>query len=525
MLQVIPATGANLPAGAPLWVDGGVMFGLREDTDYLITPIDPHTGERLFIDDVELPRAGDGTYRWRPSFYAGRVAAELVGASGTRRHCWLDVGPSLSKSGDECFAEMVAQIRAFNPVLLGGQSAAAMAFGRDGRAGLFTEDLALSRLRNYGPAFADALLALSMVPHRSIAADSVLLPLSSIRRLHHSAMRDRRIAAISIGKASSELDVDSIQLRSLTSAPTFDTPANQTLLALARRLFATIARLHDQVLALALAGDGDEQAARAPRRVGELAILAERVRSLTTKAPFSEVKNAKTTAAGLTQIAAHPMYSRAYRLGCLALATGVEGTENQDMLHVSHSWGIYETWCYLAVLQVVTETFGVTALACAPAAVSAQLAHRCNLADGRQLELYFQALFPSGEPASASRLGWSISRERRPDIVLVLRTGDTCRGMVLDAKWRSGRDNVLQAMESAHIYHDALRLAGRCPSPCVLLLPGPSTVPSLEKFDYIATHEVGALSEVSVAAPGLGALAALLANWAQLPIGPAAPPS
>jgi hypothetical protein len=509
----VRAAQVGIAAVQSLLASGEVASGLREDTDYLITLPNRHAGERLFVDDVELLAGADSCYRWRPAFYAGRVLVEVVGASGARRRYWLDVGPSATKAGDECFSEMVGEIRAFDPALLGGESAATMAFGREGRAGLFSNDVALSRLRQYGPMFGDALTAISRVPHRSISADSAMLPLSRVRRLHPDAMRDRRLAAISQGQLSADIDYDSIQLRSLTSTPTFDTPANRALVALARRLMAVAARLEGLVASCALVGEREEQTARASRRLQDLRALSTRVHTLLTRPPFSEVRGGETTAAGLTQIAAHPFYSRAYRLGCMALATAVEGADAPDLLHVNHSWGIYETWCYLAVLKVVSETFGTSPLSCAPAAVSAQLAHRCALGGDLQLELYFQALFPSGGPASAKRIGWSISRERRPDILLALRSGDTCRSMVLDAKWRSGRDNVLQAMESAHIYHDALRLAGLRPSPCVLLLPGEGAAEALAKPEFVATHGVGALDGVAVAQPGLARLATLLTTW------------
>lgn len=513
MLHIRPALQAGTVPGVSVHAPD-VISGLREDTDYVIATQELHPRERVFVDDVELLRGADGAYRWRPCFYAGRVLVELVSPSGSRQHCWLDVGPSASKSGEECFAQMVAQIRSFNPALLGGQSAATMAFGRDGRSGVFSDDIALSRLRRYGPEFLNALVAISAVPHRSISADSALLPLSRIRRLHHSAMLDRRIAAIAQGKLTSETDFDDIHLRSLTSTVTFDTPANRALLAITRRVLAALARVRERVGELALPGDREEQLARVQRREQDLSELQERLRLMLVKPPFSEVTLGETTAAGLTQMAAHPLYSRAWRLGSMALATGVEGEGEPDMLHVSHSWGIYETWCYLAVLQAVTSAFGTTASQCVPQAVSAQLAHRCALADGRQLELYFQAQFPA-ESAPASRVGWSISRERRPDILLVLRTGQERRAMVLDAKWRSGRDNVLQAMESAHIYHDALRLSGHRLSPCVLVLPGDGAVPSLGKLDFIHTHGVGALSGIAAGEPGLEQLTTLLTWWAQ----------
>jgi hypothetical protein len=491
---------------------GAPITGLREDTDYVFGCTGRLPGSRLYVDDVELAPGPDGSYRWRPSFYAGRVLAELLSPEGVRQSLWLDVGPADSKSGDQCFADMVGQIRAFDPALLGGASAATMAFGRDGRTGLYSDDVLLSRLREHGPSFVDAVVAIARAPHRALSADLQMLPLSRVRRLHPSALRDRRVAAMCSGTLGSDVDSESIQLRSLTSTPTFDTPANRALVALLHRILATSLRLYRTVADEGLGANFEEQAVRVERRLLDLSALETRIRVLLSSPPFSEVRTGGTTAAGLTQVAAQPAYSRAYRLGCMALSTSVEGDDEADALHVNHSWGIYETWCYLAVVEVLGRLIDAGAEEFKPAAVSAQLAHRLPLKDGATVETYFQALFPSEAP-SAKRSGWSISRERRPDILLVLRHPSGIRSMVLDAKWRSGRDNVLQAMESAHIYHDALRLDSTVPSPCVLLLPGPAAVPSLGSPDYLASHGVGALSDVTVGQPGMETLAHLLTDW------------
>jgi hypothetical protein len=258
MLQVRLANQTN--AGALPVTAASVVLGLREDTDYTLSWSKPHTGERLFIDDVEVSCSADGLYRWRPQFYAGRVLAELVGAAGVRERWWLDVGPSVTKSGDESFAEMVNQIRAFDAALLGGQSAATMTFGGAGQPGLFTDDVLLSRIRRYGPACVEAVHTIARMPHRSIAAETDILPLSRIRRLQPGALRDRRLAAISAGKMEPDFDPETLQLRSLTSIPTLDTPANRALLALLRRLLATVFRLKTVVAELKMGAEREEQA-------------------------------------------------------------------------------------------------------------------------------------------------------------------------------------------------------------------------------------------------------------------------
>ncbi len=484
--------------------------GLTEDTDYLIDT--GRSGATVFIDDVALPASADGTCCWRPGFYAGRVAVLVESVGGLRTSYELDVGSSPLKSGDASFAEMVAAIRTFDQTLLGGTSSATMAFGRAGQPGRYTDDVLLSRLRRHGPSFLDAVARLVRAPHRSLCADLQMLPLSRVRTLHPGALRDRRVLALRSAQADDAMAFEAIRIHCPTSAPTFDTPANRALLALLRRLRAAASQLDRKVEALKLGGPPDEQQPRVARRRVELQALSSRVARVVKALPFSDVGNAGTSAAGLTQIAAQPNYGWAYRLGCLALTCHVAGADATDALHVNHSWGIYETWCYLAVLEAIGKVLGAAPAPGVPRAVHADLAYIVPLPGGGELEVLFQGVFPSESPW-AGRSGWSISRERRPDIVLVARRGGQQRAMVLDAKWRSGRSNVLEAMESAHLYHDALRIAGVRPAPCLLLLPGGPSVAALEEQSFIDAHGVGAISQFSVGGVGLPRLEETLKAW------------
>jgi hypothetical protein len=407
---------------------------------------------------------------------------------------------------------MVHAIRAFDTELLSGASAATMAFGHQGPAGLFSFDILLARVRAHGPDFLDAVDVISRKPHLSISGDSQVLPLSRIRKLHPTALRDRRLVALAVGSSVQDDVLQTIQLRSATSSPTFDTPANQTLLALLKRFRATVQNLRDRVATKTLGIPTEEQDTRVDRRLYALDELRSRTDKLMVGRPFSATTRAQTLSSGLTQIAAQPIYSRAYRLGGRALAVGVEGAEQADALHVNYSWGIYETWCYLAVLACVKDLLVGKLVASRPHTVSAMLAFSTEISSAETLEILFQANFPSTSPSNG-RLGYSISRMRVPDIVLVHKTFGNVRAMVLDAKWRSGRENILEAMESAHIYHDSLRIDKQPPSPCILLFPGKIAVPELEQQSYLAEHGVGAISDFNIGAPGIDQLRLVIGSW------------
>lgn len=495
---------------------GAVHCGLHEDTNYILALPDER-GQRVFMDDVELLRTGQHQFPWRPALYAGRVSVQVLETSESLQSYWLDVSPSPVKSGDAHFAEMIESIRSFDARLLTGDSAATNAFGRehqeDAEDYSLAGDIALSRLRLYGPAFLEAVERIARLPHRSLTSQLTVLPLSRIKHLHPLALRDRRLADIARGTAHVEGDLQSIQLHSATSTMTFDTPANRAVLALLKRFRARVQHVRQLVELKQLGTDAELQAPRAERRLGVLDNLEGRTTRLIRSAPFSEVTKVETTAASLTQIASQPNYSKAHRNGINALATGVAGSSLSDELHVPPSWGIYELWCYLDVVALLGQVLAQDLVRVAPRAASAKLGYGTRLPDGSTLEVLFQAKFSAGQPAGRTRSAWSISGEREPDI-LVVHHGTRTSAMVLDAKWRAGRANVLDAMVSAHIYHDALRVDETTrPAPCLLLLPGLASVESLEGADFIRRHEVGALGQFCIDGIGRTSLREHLYAW------------
>lgn len=62
---------------------------------------------------------------------------------------------------------------------------------------------------------------------------------------------------------------------------------------------------------------------------------------------------------------------------------------------------------------------------------------------------------------------------------------------VFDAKYSTSRQNVLDAIKSAHVYHDALRLRDRRLDSVSLLVPAGGGAPWLETDAFMAEHGVG----------------------------------
>lgn len=496
---------------------GEVATGFHEDTNYEIRSEQPAL--RVLVDDVEL-LAASGWFQWRPCFYAGQVRVDVLDALGLQATYWLTVSPAAKKADDANFAEMIEDIRVFDQTLLGGMSSATMVFGNDGRCGLHADHVLLARVRLYGYEFLGAVVTLVRSPHQKLSADRQILPLARARRLHPTALRERKLSLLLNGTSLAVEQLDAVQVHAWTSTPTVDTPANRVLLGLLKRFRATLTALRGRVVALRLDDDPDEQRNRMHRRIAVLDQLEAKVTKLIQRHPFTAVKSGASGSSGLTQIAAHPAYNRAYRLGCAAMASRVEGDQSLDHLHVSPSWGIYETWCFLQVLTCLEQLLGIKLTPIKSTVVHAQLAFHARLSSGYVVEVLFQASFPASKP-NGDRLGWSISRERIPDILIVEHNDTSCHSLILDAKWRSGRASVLEAMESAHIYHDSLRLrsgqVAEAPSHCILLLPGAKDVPSLSESSFINTHGVGAIAEFLPHGAGVAFLTALLQDWLTSP--------
>jgi hypothetical protein len=195
------------------------------------------------------------------------------------------------------------------------------------------------------------------------------------------------------------------------------------------------------------------------------------------------------------------------------LLRGVEGTADRDHLYVSPTWGVYETWCFVHLLSKLAESLGQSNWKSINGGiVSAAESYELELANGSRIEAHFQANFPSACPAT-NRAGWSLSRSRIPDIVLVVRSVTRFEFLVLDAKYRRKKDNVLEAMESAHIYHDSLRVEQQRPAFCALLLPAQPDVPHLEPDSFLFEHGVGTISQFSLGASGVRRCVDVITEW------------
>jgi len=360
--------------------------------------------------------------------------------------------------------------------------------------------LEYARLRTYGDEFARALEHIARQPIRELKAERLQVPLQYVRRADRqtalTALRSPHIVtALGHGDPSAAL---------IEALPLFDVPVTrQTLDSAANRCIATITRavarrairLRSTLGAIvekeSLSTTRSDLASRWLRRKAFLDKLVGRLRHAQSISPLSDVTRTELSAAGLNAVSADPKYARAYRLGWRILRHGIEGPPDTEKLWISPTWEIYERWCFVRIstalkVRLPKHDWRITRKHSSHA--SAALVGADQNED--RVELLLQPRFPAGD--SGPRAGFhSISGMREPDIVITFQTKDEHRWVVLDAKYRTTRANVLDAMSSAHIYRDALRFRGEKPMVSLLLVPRAGGAPWLEDEAFMQEHSVG----------------------------------
>lgn len=504
-------------AGATLELrQGTVSAGFRELGVYLFfAPID---GVALYIDEAPVePVRIDGAqgWRWQPGFYAGQVLAELIASTGQRiAEYWFDVGPDQSKLGADVFAQMLDELYAFDPELLLGTEAAQASIGVSGEVA--SPLLAYARLRRYGDTLIAGLKAVAKQPLTRLRRERALVPYHRVRRLDAASARNllRRADSAALLHREGALSGGAVPLFDVVhSIDDLDNPANRALaavlLAVRRRCVQVADALQD------LAAREEEASARTPlkpriaRRLEFLGGLAEKLARLSRLDPFVSVSRAEVTAAGLNAISAHPGYARAYRFAWSVLRPGVAGDARNESLWLSPTWEIYERWCFTRIAGYFRERYKDLMWEMQYPGARSDCIRLIGKRLGTRIEASLQRSFPS---AGAAKSGLqSVSLQLQPDILITFESGDDRRMLVLDAKYRTSRQNVLDAMRSAHLYQDALRWDGQRAACSLLLIPRGGGAPWLEEPDFQAAHRVG----VHVLAPGstLTTLTLLLDKW------------
>lgn len=464
-------------------------LGFEETASYAF--LKPSGNWLFYVDDEPLrdDPTNPSCWAWHPGFYAGEVTAEAVECDGPRRALFLlDVAPDRNKLGRDVFADMIREILDADPALVVGTEPASVRAGALGT--IDNAWVAFSRLRRYVPDFLKAFSEIRERPRVALRVSRESVALHRVRSVDRqtisSARRNRSVAAL-LGDAE-DLSIvgPDVQVDVPRIAETTDSAANRTLLALvlalSMRTKTVIERVRDLTEREERSDTRTPLVTRWPRRHEFLDHLAGRLRQITHDRLFREVERPEISAAGLTAISADALYSRAWSRGWLALRPGIASKSAVERLWISPSWEIYERWCFIRLGKMLATAM--------PEWNWHLLRERwVGSFDGSVSELMLQPTFRSWRGTPKGR--WSISKQREPDLVLLATRNSVTRFLVLDAKYRTSRTSVLDAMESAHVYQDSLRIGSQRPHGSILLVPRGAGAGWLENVDFQMEHRVG----------------------------------
>ena len=454
---------------------------------------------RLLVDDAPLAPVADshGEWKWKPDFYAGEVDVEMRNADNNPVGRWrLDVYPDPKKVSREVFQQMLDYIIQYNSALAIGQEPAQRQFGTlDEFDNLIIE---FYRLRSRAEHIDRSLAAVIREPVKTLRAHRHLTLPHLVRRADRQSVRTalRQPVLLAIAGVLPKEKV------SFTQPPVVDTPAveyhydnsaNRCLFYMLRQLRQRCSKLMKELREkVDKENPSETETALAPRWPvweKELDQLDQRLKRASRQLPFRAVTRPEVTAAGLNAIAAHPLYAQFWRVGWEALRRGIAGSKQVDWLPLNTTWGIYERWCFVKMSQWVKQLF--PEMDWSDPENTADEKHQLlegKFGESDRMRLQFQATFHNTQ--GEKNEFWSISRERRPDIILDWTIGNNTGFLIFDAKYTK---DVLNNMETAHIYNDSLRMYHRRPAASILLVPAAGGAPWLENQDFIAENRVGVL--------------------------------
>jgi hypothetical protein len=455
----------------------------------------------LYVDDVRLEIVnweGEAAWQWKPGFFAGEVMAELFDERLERVGiCRLDVSPDSKKLGGETFSAMVNEILDFDPALLFGTEDAQVAIGAEG--GMTSHHLQYSRLRRYGDHLMVGLKQITQKPLTTLKRERAFVSAHQVKRLDTTAIRKAFGSpggrALLHPEIAEKPPLNTVRFDVPIAYEDQDNAANQAvgliLSEVIRRCKKVSIALRVMAAKIEVSDTRSPLAPRLERRLAYLASLQARLERVNNQMPFRGLSNRSLSSAGLNAISSHPAYARAYRFGWFILRPGVLGRLPEESLWISPTWEVYERWCFAMVVQQLQQLCPHFRWKRHSSTKIDRILWR-GVGRGTTIDVWLQVPCPAVDKKPYKGFQ-SLSRRRVPDIVVTLDSPERKRFIVFDAKYRSSRFGVLDAMESAHLYHDCLRWNGHKADVVLLAIPRGGSVPILESSDYQTLNGVGAV--------------------------------
>lgn len=495
--EITDARGVSAPHSAGAFV-------LFEGERYRLRAPACFTAARLSGHDLGS-RGADGRFGIDLPFAVGRYALALVDGDRTVHHA-IEVRPAQAKADPATWMALLDDLEAWLPGLVTGAEGAAI--GGVGTAG-FASPLLVEALLPLLPALEQALTAVLEAPRVRTLDRRVDRPLHQARRAdreaHVALGRDpEAVAALRGGPRQGSGRAPTLWVPDTEAA--LDHAANRHVAWLIHRV---LARLGEAARALREApptelGDGGRWILG---RAAACAAAAERLRRRWRASAFAPLRPEAASEGALLVVQDHPTYARLHRLAWRIIRARFSLTEAPERAATRPSFTLYELWCLLAVQRAVE---GAAAAAIGPGWTwrphgFARLLSLQGNGGGAgwvarrgedRLMIDFNPTFQSLAAGASPAARHALSKQRRPDLTLRCARGGRAWWAALDAKYRVGQSNVADAMQSAHIYRDALRWPGFGPKAraSYLLCPAETADAALWfDADFHAAHRTGAL--------------------------------
>ena len=505
----------------------GGTFQIEEASTYRLI-VGPGTAGRVWLGEREL--AWDATMGGAvlaPTHWVGRTVLK-VETGGTFQLIDVEVRPRDEKVDEDEWGLLLADLESWVPAVTVGFEGGGQ--GEVGLHGAQAPSLAMA-LGPLLPRFIEALKVVVAAPREFPAIDEQSRRLHEIRRVSSGILRwtVRHPATWQHIRGEALPEEPEPSLPTEVTRSGIDHPVNRYVVWLVGRVAAAmesvVKTLRKQ--SLVQSGANDDTGAWC---VARACVIADGVAALThvlRRSVLARLPPAPPTEAALLILVDDPIYARLHRLGRQFLRPHFKlpSDTGNCPAPVRPSYDLYELWCFLALRRSLGSSLrgaawndeGLDSLRLINGTGEGAEC-RALLAGGGELRLLFNLTFP-GWLSRGSAPRWSISGERRPDIVVTYRSQECgFSWLCLDAKYRVSRSAIADAFSSAHIYRDALRWAaapgdasdGRNQG-AVLLIPRmdevcrPWFVP-----EFLSENSVGAF-ELS---PGDGAAAgARVVEW------------
>ncbi len=445
--------------------------------------------DELWLNERRLERRADGSFHLSLGASAGSFRLERRRAGRPVEAVAVVVLPRAAKLDAREWLELLEELDAWLPGVTEGDSGArhGSVTGGDGRV----EAGAVALLELVQPLLGAtrALLAAPRIRERGTWLD---LPMNTIRRVEPETVR--WLARTPVATAALQGTVAALGERppdvpQFVLEPALDHPANQFVAWLLRQVALRLEALETRLAPRGRRG-GTIEAELDPRRVDEAAWRAARcqaaregslaVRRLVRRSFLGRLQHARPTEAALLTMQDDPRYARVHRLCRPFLSPRFRPASGRDAdeVPIRPSFEIYELWTFLALGRWLRERLpaaerwserGMQRL-CEGHGTGASLV---GTLPGGALTLWFNPVFPSYFARAPDSARYSLSSERRPDLVLTWTPASAeGRWICLDAKYRVGDSMIGDALASAHLYRDSLVWeghGGRCQAAWLLV--------------------------------------------------------